>query len=260
MSMLFKFEGGQAQMFTMLFSNFPETIKKEVKDICINCSQNLILEKNAWENIQPLLDSCSIDCFLFWLDENYPATNRIISRIRQKKKYQHTPMLFFSFKIEYLLSAFVLWKSCEFFFCPLRNEKKEELAALIQHYDEMYQKIHIDSTFHCNISTSKEIFSIPYSDILFVESTMKKSVLHTKTGTHLLPVPLYRVRERLPASFFVQTHRSFIVNTKNIATIDKSKDPWVVTFFGSQKYAYISRNYKKEVPLMFPEMLDCQSN
>ena len=113
MSMLFKFEGGQAQMFTMLFSNFPETIKKEVKDICINCSQNLILEENAWENIQPLLDSCSIDCFLFWLDENYPATNRIISRIRQKKKYQHTPMLFFSFKIEYLLSAFVLWKSCE---------------------------------------------------------------------------------------------------------------------------------------------------
>lgn len=247
-------------MFTMLFSNFPEAIQKEVKDICTSCGQNLILEENTWEKIQPLIASHSIDCFFFWLDDNLAMTNKVISRIRQKKEYLHTPMLFFSFKIEYLLFALVQWKSCEIFYCPLGKEKKEELTDLIQYYDELYQKIHFDTMFHCNISTSKEIFSVPYRDILFVESTMKKSVLHTKTEAHMLPVPLYRVREMLPASFFVQTHRSFIVNTKNIAYIDKSKDPWIVTFFGSKKYAYISRNYKKDVPLMFPQMLDCQSN
>lgn len=247
-------------MFTMLFFNFPEPIKQEIKEICTNCGQNLILEENSPEKMQPLIEASSIDCFFFWLGEDSAVTNEVISQIRRKKEYLHTPMLFFSFQIETLLSTFVQWKSCEFFYCPLGKEKKAELAALLQYYDELYRKIHIDTVFHCNINTSKEIFSVPYRDILFAESTMKKSVLHTKKDMFTLPVPLYRVRELLPASFFVQTHRSFIVNTKNISSIDKSKDPWVITFFGSEQYAYVSRNYKKDISMMFPKALDCQSN
>ena len=55
MSMLFKFEGGQAQMFTMLFSNFPETIKKEVKDILTGLLQEHMAkffkrDQNVFEN------------------------------------------------------------------------------------------------------------------------------------------------------------------------------------------------------------------
>lgn len=247
-------------MFTILFSNFPDGIKKEMKDICVNCGQILILEENAYEKIESLTDRYCIDCFFFWLDESLSTVNSVISRIRKKKNYLHTPVLFFSSKIEYLLSLFVQWKSCEFFHYPLEKEKKEVLSEMIQYYDELYRKIHFDTVFHCNISTSKEIFSVPFDDILFVESTMKKSVLHTKEGLVKLPLQLYRVRELLPLSFFVQTHRSFIVNIKNISYINKCQDPWVVYFFDSKETAYISRNYKKEISLLYPAAADCHTD
>lgn len=247
-------------MFTILFSNFPDNIKKEVNDICMNCGQILILEENACEKIETLTDRRCIDCFFFWLDEDFSMVNGIISHIRKKKKYLHTPMVFFSSKIEYLLSIFVQWKSCEFFHYPLRKDKKEELSDLIRYYDGLYRKIHYDTVFHCNISTSKEVFSVPFNDILFVESTMKKSVLHTKKGPLTLPLPLYRVRELLPVSSFIQTHRSFIVNTKNISYINKCQDPWIVYFFDSKENAYVSRNYKKEISLLFPIAAACHTD
>lgn len=247
-------------MFTILFSNFPDDVKKELKELCVNCGQILILEEDAYEKIQPLVDRSSIDCFFFWLDESISLSNSIISRIRQKKEYLYTPALFFSAKIEYLLAIFVQWKSCEIFHYPLGKEKKAELADLVRHYDELYQKIHFDKVLHCNISTSKEIFSVPFCDILFAESTMKKCVLHMKKGSVTLPQPLYRVREMLPSSFFVQTHRSFIVNTKNISYINKCQDPWVISFFDSKECAYVSRNYKKDISLMFPAIASCQAD
>ena len=32
----------------------------------------------------------------------------------------------------------------------------------------------------------------------------------------------------------MQTHRSFIVNLKNASSIDKSQNPWTISFFGSE--------------------------
>lgn len=247
-------------MFTILFSNFPENVKKEMKEICVNCGQILILEENAYDKIQPLADRYRIDCFFFWLDESPSMSNSVISSIRRKKEYLHTPVLLFSSKIEYLLSTFVQWKSCECFHYPLREEKKAELSELIRYYNELYRKIHFDTAFHWNISTSKEVFSVPFTDILFVESAMKKSVLHTKKEQVILPLPLYRVRELLPPGFFVQTHRSFIVNTNNISYINKSQDPWVISFFDSKEVAYVSRNYKKEISLIFPTAAACHTD
>ena len=63
-----------------------------------------------------------------------------------------------------------------------------------------------DEPLYCRISTQKAIYKIPYQDILFIESEQKKSVIHL-------------------------THRSFIVNLKNASSIDKSQNPWTISFF-----------------------------
>ncbi|MGN1231539.1 MAG: LytR/AlgR family response regulator transcription factor [Anaerotignum sp.] len=105
---------------------------------------------------------------------------------------------------------------------------------------------HRDPPF-CRINTAKGIYNIPHDDILFVESEQKKSVFHMTNNSICLPIPLYRIREALPELYFIQTHRSFIVNLKNISYIDKTKDPWVISFFGSGKKAFVSRNFRKDV-------------
>ncbi len=97
---------------------------------------------------------------------------------------------------------------------------------------------------YCQITTSKGIYNIPLDDIFFIECHQKKSFVHTKAGILILPVPLYRLKDALPASLFQQTHRSFLVNLKNISHIDKQKDPWTISFFGCKEHAFISRSFR----------------
>ena len=96
----------------------------------------------------------------------------------------------------------------------------------------------------CHITTSKGIYNLPLDDIFFIECHQKKSFVHTKAGVLILPVPLYRLKDALPASLFQQTHRSFLVNLKNISRIDKQKDPWNISFLGYQEHAFISRSFR----------------
>ena len=100
---------------------------------------------------------------------------------------------------------------------------------------------------HCHITTTKGIYNIPLDDILFIESCQKKTIIHLKYGTLPLPLPLYHLKNALPAPLFLQTHRSYIINLNNISYIDKQKDPWVVSFYATKKQAYISRSFRHQV-------------
>ena len=99
---------------------------------------------------------------------------------------------------------------------------------------------------YCQITTAKGVYNIPLDDIFFIECHQKKSFVHTKNGILILPVPLYRLKDALPASLFQQSHRSFLVHLKNISHIDKQKDPWTITFFGYQEHAFISRSFRQQ--------------
>ena len=100
---------------------------------------------------------------------------------------------------------------------------------------------------YCHITTTKGIYNIPLKEILFIECHQKKSFIHMRQETLILPMPLYRLKESLPDSIFLQTHRSFLVNLQNISHIDKQKDPWTISFFGCEEHAFISRSYRHQV-------------
>lgn len=128
------------------------------------------------------------------------------------------------------------------------DESKQNMQALFagaEQFRSLDDEAH--DPLHCLISTPKGIYNIPYEEILFVESGQKKATFHLTKGTLSLPIPLYRVRQVLPDSCFVQTHRSFIVNLHKVSYIDKTKDPWTICFFGSDKRAFVSRSFRKEV-------------
>ncbi len=99
----------------------------------------------------------------------------------------------------------------------------------------------------CRINAGKAIYNIPHQSILFIESEHKKTVIHLTNQTICVSLPLYRLRQELPESTFVQTHRSFIVNLKNAACIDKSHSPWVISFFDSEQMAFVGRSFQKNI-------------
>lgn len=139
------------------------------------------------------------------------------------------------------------------------DELKQKIKALCEGRVHFQESEPPPSTY-CRISTTKGIYNIPLDEILFIESRQKKSTIHLSSGVLTLPIPLYRLRETLPASDFIQTHRSFIVNLKNIAYIDKTKDTWVIFFFSSDKTAFISRSYRRNVMVAIKPMLNCISD
>ena len=105
-------------------------------------------------------------------------------------------------------------------------------------------------------SVRKEIYVKSYQDILFIESEQKKSVIHLLKKTICVSVPLYRILEVLPKETFVQTHRSFIVNLKNASSIDKSQNPWTISFFGSEQLAFVGRSFKDNIMQIIRPTLD----
>ncbi|MBR4015944.1 MAG: LytTR family transcriptional regulator [Anaerotignum sp.] len=243
-------------MFKILISHFDDSVKQELRKICLACDSIHLLEAKTIEKLTSMANTHMIDCFFFCLDQNSSAIRGFISQIRQTANYAHTPFILFSTKMELLVSASLHLRCCEFFLLPMTNDKKEVLIDLIQYYDGLYKKIHPDDAFQCRISTPKGMYNIPYNDILYVESALKKTIIHTKSGTITLPLPLYRLREILPHTFFVQTHRSFIVNIKNAVHLDKSKEPWIISFFNYEKTAFVSRSFKKDFLQIISSFLD----
>ena len=129
---------------------------------------------------------------------------------------------------------------------PLSKEKEQELAHLVNFYHTLFQQTKDFTSRLCQISTAKGIYSFPYEDILFIEIVMKKAIFHLRTKEVVFTMPLYKIRETMQSSYMVQTHRSFIVILSNISYLDKTKNPWELSFFNSDQHAYVSRGYKKQ--------------
>lgn len=65
------------------------------------------------------------------------------------------------------------------------------------------------------------------------------------------------MREVLAGEGFVQTYRSFIIHLRKVSFVDKTKEPWTISFFDSKLTAFVSRSYRKELMDAVTPYLDC---
>ncbi|KXL53041.1 LytTr DNA-binding domain protein [Anaerotignum neopropionicum] len=239
-------------MFSVLLGFFDAPTQKLLFDFCDQCGEINVSCASTREEWFALFEQHEYDCFFFSFDKEIMQVRSVIFTLRNHEQHQHTPILLFSTKIEYLITAFVHWRSCECFLLPFDDKKRNALSSLLHYYVGMYKKIHFADRKFCQINTSKCLYNLPYNEILYIESAMKKSIIHLKKEVIYVPSPLYQVRSIIPGNNFVQTHRSFIVNLDNVSYIDKSKEPWGIFFFNSDKEAFASRSHKKSLLPFFP--------
>ena len=92
-----------------------------------------------------------------------------------------------------------------------------------------------------------EMYQVPYQEILYIEKNINDNY-----ATIVCPNKSYTIRKTIrqleeelkDEEFFIKTHRSFIVNIKNIKSI---KFDYSVINFGNGKEALVSRNNKKKL-------------
>lgn len=75
-------------------------------------------------------------------------------------------------------------------------------------------------TGHFFIKCDGKLEKIIYNDLLYVEAMANYVILHTATDKLIAYLTIKGILEKLPAPQFMQVHKSYVVNTHRIATID----------------------------------------
>lgn len=97
------------------------------------------------------------------------------------------------------------------------------------------------------VYVNKEMYWIPYEDILFIEKLAKEIIIHTSKAAHTVKWTLSKVEETLP-SYFLRVHKSYIVNSKKVRRISEIGDrTYEITFQESSKMALMSRYKANEL-------------
>src|SRR6185437_960658 len=72
---------------------------------------------------------------------------------------------------------------------------------------------------HFFVKCGDSLEKIVYKELLYVEAMMNYIVLHTTGRKHIAYLTLKGILTQLPASHFVQVHKSFVVNREMVSSI-----------------------------------------
>ncbi|WP_132281409.1 LytR/AlgR family response regulator transcription factor [Natranaerovirga hydrolytica] len=92
------------------------------------------------------------------------------------------------------------------------------------------------------------LLKIDIDDILFIESHRRDCIVHTYNKVHSLPgYTMKKVLEIINKPYVMKTHKSYIINLKNIYEVEKiDRNSWIVYFEDYQEEALVSNTFKQE--------------
>lgn len=91
------------------------------------------------------------------------------------------------------------------------------------------------------VKSGKQLKKLFLIDILFIESMENYVVIYTKTSKDIIYSTLKQIQESLSSELFLQTHRSYIINSENVEAIDGN-----LLCIGMYKIP-IARNYREKI-------------
>ncbi|QST01320.1 response regulator transcription factor [Pontibacillus sp. ALD_SL1] len=104
------------------------------------------------------------------------------------------------------------------------------------------------------IRFNRSLYYVQVDDILFIEKSDRKAVIHTSYEQYSSPETLEYFMEYLDNKF-VQSHRSFIINLERISRIQTSGKSYLVFFHGYEEPAQISKQNIQRIQNMMNDFL-----
>ncbi|WP_126246299.1 LytR/AlgR family response regulator transcription factor [Chitinophaga rhizosphaerae] len=162
--------------------------------------------------LNELLRTTQVD--LVFLDIEMPY----LSGIDLLKSLQRPPKVIFTTAFEqYALKGFEL-EAVDYLLKPVTFERF--LKAANRAHDLLSAQPATPVEDHLFIRTDDKFVRIQWADILYVESMENYVRIHTLQGSYITHATLKSVLEHLPDPPFLQTHKSYIINTRKITGIE----------------------------------------
>lgn len=117
------------------------------------------------------------------------------------------------------------------------REEKEE----VKEKEEEISYILSDRIF---VRYRDKMVKVVIEDILFVKADGNYCLITTKEKEYILSVPLKTLEESLPTTYFMRTHRSYVVNLTKIEALTDNQEYLTL---GGDKHVPVSRRFKPEV-------------
>ncbi len=177
---------------------------------------------------------------ILFLDINMP----VLDGIAFLKTLKNQPQVIFTTAYkEYASDAFDL-SVCDYLLKPFSLERF--IVAVDKAIERLQDRIPVKQASQYNkeddfifIRASGKIYKVLYSDLLYAEASGNNTKIVTSDTTILPAMTLSNIEETLPASIFLRTHRSFIINKSKITHIEGNR-----VFIGSNEIP-IGSNYRE---------------
>jgi len=115
------------------------------------------------------------------------------------------------------------------------------LKSVNKVHNLLEKKPDFDQNEYVFVKSDKQLKKIFLKNILFLESMENYVIIHTSETKEIVYTTLKNIGESLPNSFFLQTHRSYIVNINHIKSIDGN-----MLNIGNHKIP-IARNFRDKI-------------
>ena len=180
---------------------------------------------------------------LLFLDIQMPK----ISGIEFFKSLSNSPPVIFTTAFpQYALDGFDL-NALDYLVKPISVDRFLKAALKAREYYEVREKNHSEALSlnkeekYFFIKADSKLIKIFFKDILFVEALQNYVTIHTPDKKYMSWLTFKSIEEYLPADQFLKCHKSFIVASSRVSSIEGNE-----IIIGNHRIP-ISRNAKEEV-------------
>ena len=149
---------------------------------------------------------------IVFLDIEMPGLSGITTGAELKRRNKNIIIFIITSYVEYLDEA-MRFQVFRYLTKPLEKQRLfRNLKDALHVYSILSTKI--------AIKTKQGIYTVHSSDIVFIESVNKKTIVHTTKKDYVSVLAVSEWLKYLPNNCFFQSHRSFIVNFAYISDFD----------------------------------------
>ncbi len=162
-----------------------------------------------------LLNEISEPVHLLFLDINMPKMSGI-EFLRSSGKLP--PVVMTTAYSEYALESFEL-NVIDYLVKPFSFERFLKACNKAKEYQELLHA-NKDMADHFFVKCDGRLEKIFYDDVLFIEGSMNYVTIHTDTSKLVVYLTLKGIIEQLPSPLFLKVHKSSVINTSRIRSIE----------------------------------------
>lgn len=220
-------------------------LEKIIKDEIKNFNLSVALSTDDPNTVIKYLEVSKDSCFIYFLDIEL-GTNinglelaKIVRKLDPRgyiiflTSYIEYTQLTFKYKVQAL--DYIIKSDSN----NMRNGIRECIDEVLSHYKNINEK----EKNMITINSGNNIIKFNLDDILFFETTDKdhKIRIHTSNEQVEFYGTLKEIEKMVPSDYY-KSHRSYLVNTRNIKSIDKDK---LVIQMINGETCYVSKLYLK---------------